>query len=38
MFFYLYMVTTFLEMLLVTGIIPTSSPVYPVSFSVFDLI
>ncbi|CAO3608523.1 unnamed protein product [Mucor hiemalis] len=29
MFFYLYMVTTFLEMLLVTGIIPTSSPVYP---------
>ncbi|KAF1801592.1 chitin synthase III catalytic subunit-domain-containing protein [Mucor lusitanicus] len=29
MFFYLYMITTFLEMLLVTGIIPTSSPVYP---------
>ncbi|KAI8388239.1 chitin synthase III catalytic subunit-domain-containing protein [Radiomyces spectabilis] len=29
MFFYLYMVTVFLEMLLITGIIPTSSPVYP---------
>ncbi|KAG2197374.1 hypothetical protein INT46_006808 [Mucor plumbeus] len=29
MFFYLYMITTFLEMLLVTGIIPTSSEVYP---------
>lgn len=31
MFFYLYMVTVFLEMLLITGIIPTSSSVYPVS-------
>lgn len=31
MFFYLYMITIFLEMLLVTDIIPTSSPVYPVS-------
>lgn len=30
MFFYLYMITVFLEMLLVTGIIPTSSIVYPV--------
>ncbi|ORZ10399.1 chitin synthase III catalytic subunit-domain-containing protein [Absidia repens] len=29
MFFYLYMITVFLEMLLVTGIIPTSSVVYP---------
>ncbi|GAB5586405.1 Chitin synthase [Umbelopsis nana] len=29
MFFYLYMMTTFLEMLLVTGIIPTASSVYP---------
>ncbi|KAI8885392.1 hypothetical protein K501DRAFT_246122 [Backusella circina FSU 941] len=29
MFFYFYMATTFLEMLLVTSIIPTSSPVYP---------
>ncbi|CAO3622601.1 unnamed protein product [Cunninghamella blakesleeana] len=29
MFFYLYMITVFLEMLLVTGVIPTSSPVYP---------
>ncbi|KAI8333947.1 chitin synthase III catalytic subunit [Chlamydoabsidia padenii] len=29
MFFYLYMITVFLEMLLVTGIIPTSSMVYP---------
>ncbi|KAI9025118.1 chitin synthase III catalytic subunit [Phycomyces nitens] len=29
MFFYLYMLTIFIEMLLVTGIIPTSSPVYP---------
>ncbi|KAG0173805.1 Chitin synthase, class 7 [Apophysomyces sp. BC1034] len=29
MFFYLYMVTVFLEMLLITGIIPTSSTVYP---------
>ncbi|KAL0080713.1 chitin synthase III catalytic subunit [Phycomyces blakesleeanus] len=29
MFFYLYMLTVFLEMLLITGIIPTSSPVYP---------
>jgi phage-related holin len=32
MFFYLYMITVFLEMLLVTGIIPTSSVVYPVSW------
>jgi hypothetical protein len=31
MFFYLYMITVFLEMLLVTGIIPTASSVYPVS-------
>lgn len=31
MFFYLYMLCTFMEMLLVTGIIPISSPVYPVS-------
>jgi hypothetical protein len=31
MFFYLYMITVFLEMLLVTGIIPTASTVYPVS-------
>lgn len=30
MFFYLYMITVFLEMLLVTGIIPTASAVYPV--------
>ncbi|KAL1922812.1 uncharacterized protein VTP21DRAFT_9188 [Calcarisporiella thermophila] len=29
MFFYLYMLTTFLEMLLVSGIIPTASVVYP---------
>ncbi|KAI9299526.1 chitin synthase III catalytic subunit [Cunninghamella echinulata] len=29
MFFYLYMITVFLEMLLVTGVIPTSSSVYP---------
>ncbi|KAI7862111.1 chitin synthase III catalytic subunit [Spinellus fusiger] len=29
MFFYLYMLTVFLEMFLITGIIPTSSPVYP---------
>ncbi|KAF7724354.1 Chitin synthase, class 7 [Apophysomyces ossiformis] len=29
MFFYLYMITVFLEMLLITGIIPTSSSVYP---------
>ncbi|KAI8384506.1 chitin synthase III catalytic subunit [Radiomyces spectabilis] len=29
MFFYLYMITVLLEMLLVTGIIPTSSSVYP---------
>ncbi|KAG2183096.1 hypothetical protein INT44_006077 [Umbelopsis vinacea] len=29
MFFYLYMITVFLEMLLVTGIIPTASSVYP---------
>ncbi|KAI9471932.1 MAG: chitin synthase III catalytic subunit [Benjaminiella poitrasii] len=29
MFFYMYMLTTLLEMLLVTGIIPTSSPAYP---------
>ncbi|CEG69515.1 hypothetical protein RMATCC62417_05577 [Rhizopus microsporus] len=29
MFFYLYMITVFLEMLLVTGVIPTASPVYP---------
>ncbi|OZJ04051.1 hypothetical protein BZG36_03567 [Bifiguratus adelaidae] len=29
MFFYLYMVTTFLELLLVSGIIPTASVVYP---------
>ncbi|KAL1916032.1 uncharacterized protein VTP21DRAFT_6036 [Calcarisporiella thermophila] len=29
MFFYLYMVTSFLEMLLVSGIIPTASNVYP---------
>ncbi|GAB5588229.1 Chitin synthase [Umbelopsis nana] len=28
-FFYLYMMTTFLETLLVTGIIPTASSVYP---------
>lgn len=35
MFFYLYMITTFLEMLLVTGIIPTSSPVYPVCICVY---
>ena len=30
MFFYLYMLTTLLDMLLVTGIIPTSSTAYPV--------
>ncbi|CAO3612148.1 unnamed protein product [Mucor hiemalis] len=29
MFFYLYMLTTLLDMLLVTGIIPTSSSAYP---------
>lgn len=31
MFFYLYMLSTLLDMLLVTAIIPTSSAVYPVS-------
>lgn len=31
MFFYMYMLSTLLDMLLVTGIIPTSSVVYPVS-------
>ncbi|KAG0164157.1 Chitin synthase, class 7 [Apophysomyces sp. BC1034] len=29
MFFYLYMLSVFLEMFLITGIIPTASPVYP---------
>ncbi|KAI8971468.1 chitin synthase III catalytic subunit [Mycotypha africana] len=29
MFFYMYMITTLLDMLLVTGIIPTSSSAYP---------
>ncbi|CAJ0628947.1 10235_t:CDS:2 [Entrophospora sp. SA101] len=29
MFFYLYMMVTFLEFLLVSGIIPTASPTYP---------
>lgn len=36
MFFYLYMLTTLLDMLLVTGIIPTSSSAYPVSRCVKD--
>ena len=31
MYFYMYMLTTLLDMLLVTGIIPTSSSAYPVS-------
>lgn len=31
MFFYLYMVTVFLEMFLITDVIPTASPSYPVS-------
>lgn len=33
MFFYMYLLTLILEMLLLTGIIPISSPVYPVSKS-----
>lgn len=33
MFFYLYMLCTFMEMFLVTGIIPISSPVYPVTIN-----
>jgi hypothetical protein len=37
MFFYLYMITVFLEMLLVTGIIPTASSVYPVSKFVYNV-
>lgn len=32
MFFQLYLVTIFLEMLLVTNIIPTASILYPVNF------
>lgn len=31
MFFYLYEITLILEMLLITGIIPISSPAYDVS-------
>lgn len=31
MYFYMYMLSTLLDMLLVTGIIPISSVVYPVS-------
>jgi hypothetical protein len=38
MFFYMYMLTALLDMLLVTGIIPTSSSAYPVSSVIFKFI
>lgn len=37
MFFQLYLVTIFLEMLLVTNIIPTASILYPVNFLILDI-
>lgn len=37
MFFQLYLVTIFLEMLLVTNIIPTASILYPVRSNILNL-
>lgn len=35
MFFYLYMLVTIMDLLLISGIIPTSSDLYPVSIHLF---
>lgn len=37
MFFYLYMLVTIMDLLLISGIIPTSSDLYPVSLHLFLL-
>lgn len=37
MFFYLYMLVTLMDLLLISGIMPTSSELYPVSLHLFLL-